>query len=97
MNSLYDKKEPIFKIEKIYNKHQNKKKMNILIKYKRRHRGSKYRGVCRKRTKWEALIMINRQRISIGTFDTEVEAAKAYDKVAITFHKEKARTNFIYD
>ena len=96
-NSFYDKKLPIFKIEKIYNKQQNKKHIRMLPKYKRRNRGSKYRGVCRKRTKWEAIIMINRQRINVGTYDTEEEAAKAYDKFAITFHKEKAKTNFIYE
>ena len=95
--NAYDKKQPIFKIEKIYQKPKLKPQIRTIAKYKRRNRGSKYRGVCRTKNKWEAIIMINRQRIHLGCFNTEEEAAKAYDKVAIMFHKDKARTNFAYE
>ena len=97
MNNLYKKKKPIFKIEKMYQKQRTKSQMRMITKYKRRNRGSKYRGVSKTKNKWEAIIMINRQRVHLGCFNTEEEAAKAYDKVAVIFHKDKARTNFTYE
>lgn len=66
-------------------------------KQKTYHRGSKYRGVSRNGGKWQVLIMINRQKTYVGNYDTEEEAARAYDEVAIKFHKDKARTNFEYE
>ena len=59
-------------------------------------RGSKFRGVSRNRNKWQVLIMINRKKTFIGNFDSEEDAAKAYDKMAIQYHGERARTNFYY-
>ncbi|XP_049397252.1 ethylene-responsive transcription factor 9-like [Solanum stenotomum] len=35
-----------------------------------------------------------KSRVWLGTFDTAVEAGKAYDAVAINFHGIKAKTNF---
>ena len=88
-----EEKQKIFSIKKVFDKTAEAKKE----KNKRYHRGSKFRGVSRNGGKWQVLIMINRQKTYFGNYDTEEEAARAYDQVAIKYHKEKARTNFIYE
>ena len=41
-----------------------------------------------------ARITVNKDVISLGTFDDPVEAARAYDQAALRYHGEFARTNF---
>ena len=57
---------------------------------------SRYRGVClcAGKTRWEATIYINHQRIRLGWFVSEVEAARAYDAKAREIFGEFARLNF---
>jgi len=51
---------------------------------KRSNAVSRYKGVCydKIRKKWKARIQVERNNIQIGLFDTEVEAAEAYNSKA---------------
>ncbi len=56
---------------------------------------SKYKGVCldRRYRKWQVRIRVNGKRICLGMFDSESDAAYAYDAAAMKHFGEYARTN----
>ena len=57
---------------------------------------SKYKGVCwdKRDKKWKARISIDKKRISLGNWLSEIGAARAYDIKATELHGEFARLNF---
>jgi len=60
---------------------------------------SKYKGVAwhKEQKKWIARLGYKRKRIWLGTYDNEVEAARAYDRAAVKYFGAFARLNFPVD
>jgi len=60
---------------------------------------SKYKGVCwsKRHKKFRARITYNRKSYHLGLFDSEIDAAKAYDKKALELFGEFAYLNFPND
>jgi len=58
---------------------------------------SEFVGVYRQRDKWGAQIVWRGKKYTLGTYDTEVEAAKARDRKAFELHGEFAYLNFPED
>lgn len=59
-------------------------------------RRSQYIGVSRNNTNWQALINVKNSKKYIGTFTSEIEAARNYDIYAVAMQGEKALLNFNY-
>lgn len=61
---------------------------NKIIQNKINKKSSEFHGVSITTTKkWAASYMLNRKKIHIGTFNTELEACKAYNKVVIQLNE----------
>ena len=56
-----------------------------------------YRGVTKAKGKWQARIKVNKENESLGTFDTQREAALAYDERARQLRNPRRGTNFRAD
>lgn len=69
---------------------------NMQNRRKRKNTSSRYMGVCfcKQTGKWTSIIVYNKKSIWLGRFDSEIEAAKAYDEAAKKYYGEFARLNF---
>ena len=63
----------------------NRKKIKIT--------SSKYKGVTKRSKKWEVCIKINKKSIYLGLFNSEIDAAIAYNEKAIELFGEYAKLN----
>jgi hypothetical protein len=54
---------------------------------------SQYKGVERRRNRWQARIVVQRHRIDLGIYDDEQEAARSYDQAAVRYFGPFALTN----
>ena len=71
--------------------------VNCMNKRKRKGCTSKYFGVCKTqgKTRWSAFFRrLDGTKGHVGYFDSEVEAAKAYDRTVKKLYGRYARTNF---
>ena len=69
-------------------------------KSSRRNASSKrtlYFGVDKNGPNWQTLISINRRKTYVGTFMSEVKAARAFDFYSMLIHLDSAKTNFNYN
>lgn len=55
---------------------------------------SRFKGVAHRHRKWSAQITISRRTHFLGSFDNEIDAAKAYDAAAVEAFGEFAALNF---
>ncbi|PWU04799.1 MAG: hypothetical protein C5B43_04135 [Verrucomicrobia bacterium] len=70
----------------IKNTYNQKNRLNV-------NNTSGFKGVHKVRKKYRAYISYNHKRINLGYFKSAKEAAIAYNKAAIKFHKSFARIN----
>lgn len=57
---------------------------------------NRFKGItqCKRTGKWQAKIMVNYKTIYLGTFASDIDAAKEYDWAAICHFGESANLNF---
>lgn len=72
---------------------------NIRNTQKQKGCTSKYKGVYWNKTDkiWRAKIFFNKKRIHLGSYDKEIDAAKAYNNKAKELYGQFARLNIIKD
>jgi hypothetical protein len=69
---------------------------NINCRRNKSKSSSRFVGVTfdKRKKQWRVRISVNRKRIFLGYFDSEIDAAKAYDEAAKKYYGEFARLNF---
>ena len=85
------------------NKNDNRKenlrivtaKQNLINKSSRKNSNSQYLGVYKSEKKWKSSINVDGKNIHLGTFDNEIEDAKARDIATKEHYKEYGNLNFI--
>lgn len=70
---------------------------NAANRRRQSNNSSGYKGVSwnKERKKWHAYICVGRKHITLGRFNSIVQAARAYNDAALTFFGEYAKLNVI--
>jgi hypothetical protein len=70
---------------------------NLMNRGANKNNTSSFKGVTwhKRASKWMAQLMFNREHKHGGLFDDPIEAAKAYNKLALQYHGEFAKLNEI--
>ena len=79
-----------------YNLRPGTSLQNMMNKKPYKNGASAYKGVTwrKDRCKWKAMITVYGKTKSVGSFTSEIQAAKAYDQAAIKYFGERAFLNF---
>jgi len=69
---------------------------NTCNRRKKKNGSSQFLGVYfnKEKSTWDSQIMHNGKKIWVGRFQTQIDAARAYDEAARKYHGEFARLNF---
>lgn len=80
-----------------YNLRKATNQQNCMNRQSRRNSSSKFKGITwyKPTKKWKAQIVLNNEHIHLGMFNSEIEAAKAYNQKAKELFGEFARLNII--
>lgn len=76
------------------NREPEKRAQIALARYKEAPRRAGFKGVWKNGTKWSATLTIDGKRQHLGTFATELQAAKAYDAAAFAAWGDNCYLNF---
>ena len=79
-----------------YSTSKNIKIFNKITFICKNKRTSKYRGVSKNGNQCQVLMMINKKKAYIGSYESKVLAAIIYDILAFKYRGIKDRTNFKY-
>lgn len=82
---------------RIVTAHEQKRNVKSLSRMRGKQTTSRYRGVCKKGSRWEAKIQHNGKTVYIGRFVDEKAAAQAYDLYSAILFGEHGCQNFPLD
>jgi hypothetical protein len=74
---------------------KNQKKREPKVKNKKYT--SNYKGVYKRKNGWACTVCCNYKKVHYSSHETEIEAAKMYNKIAPLFHGKFAKLNVIKD
>lgn len=90
-NGLDNRKENLRICDQKSNVRNSKKRLNTLNNFK----GVYFHKNSKRIKKWQASIKVNYKKISLGYFEKEIDAAKAYNRAAKKYFGEFAKVNKI--
>lgn len=78
-----------------YNLRKASRSNNGCNRIKSKIAASKHKGVVKHGKKWQAACSKDKKKFHLGSFSNEIDAAKAYNEMALKLHGEFAKLNII--